>query len=77
MSSWEYVMVQCFGHNKPLGAAENILVTSSDGRFQQSKMRNDFMSIVSIYGDDGWELVQIEGDTVSGFYKNFYFKRPK
>ena len=58
---WEYLTLLITGHNKALYEAQNMLVTTSDGRWRATKMPNDPMAIVNQLGKEGWELVNYSG----------------
>lgn len=71
---WAYLFVTIHGHNKPLYEAQNMLVTTSDGRWQQTKLPADLPGFVNQLGQEGWELVRVDGNSHIG--GEFAFKRP-
>lgn len=84
MPAWEYLFLEVTGHNRPLRQAENMLVTSSDGRWADSKMPKDIIGIVNQLGAEGWEMINSSGGGDSNFIvtPSHYgfeavFKRPK
>jgi hypothetical protein len=85
MQRWEYLWLCIYGHNSDtLGGAKNIVVNTSDGRWQREKMPNDSMTVVEIVnqlGSEGWEMVSSSDwslhyyPTPRGFFAAV-FKRP-
>lgn len=62
--AWEYLFLWIVGHNKPLSEADNMLVTTSDGHWDQARMATSRASIVAVLnelGRQGWEMVNSSG----------------
>ena len=81
MQQWEYLFLEIVGHDDTLRAARNMLVTSSDGRWQEERMPMGPASIVNQLGAEGWEMIErgahmwMSSETGPGF--SAVFKRPK
>jgi hypothetical protein len=58
VTKWEYLFLIITGHNKSLYEADNMLVTTSDGRWRQEKMPKNVFGVVRQVGEEGWEMVQ-------------------
>jgi len=57
MTAWEYVFLDIEGHGPALDGAKNMVVTTSDGHWQRTKMPKDVRGIVNELGGEGWEMV--------------------
>jgi hypothetical protein len=77
MAAWEYLELIIEGHNGSLGAAHNMLVTTSDGRFQNAKMPTNVKGVMDQIGADGWELVVAQGGSRGLGGLGAWFKRPR
>jgi hypothetical protein len=86
VQKWEYLFPKIVGHNKMLHEAENMLVSTSDGRWNREKMPTNPVSMVTQLGDEGWEMVQYtpgeawardDRGTFSHSYFTAVLKRPK
>jgi hypothetical protein len=69
MNRWEYAVFYF-----SVGRGKKRFVTFSQGKPWEPIAENEFMTVLSRLGTDGWELVSsaIEGDQAEAWY----FKRP-
>lgn len=78
MAGREYLFLLIEGHNKPIGYADNVLVWTSDGRWNYTKMAKDVLGIVNQLGAESWEMVESShynpSNSASGYAA--VFKRP-
>jgi len=65
MATWEYLFLSIEGHNDTLRKAQNMLVSTSDGRWNDEKMPNDPAGLVNRLGIEGWEMVNSCGNISS------------
>lgn len=81
---WECLFLDIYGHNKQLHESQNMIVTTSDGRWNGERMPRNVMAIVNQLGADGWEMINSNGmqgvnsgavTPAHGFQA--VFKRPK
>jgi hypothetical protein len=57
---WEYLYLEIDPHNEDWSSAGNVLVSSSDGRWKQEKMRKDPARIFNQLGSEGWEMLNFD-----------------
>jgi hypothetical protein len=56
---WEYLALEVEPHRDTgLSSAKNMLVTTSDGRYQDTQMPTDVMKILQELGSEGWEMIK-------------------
>jgi hypothetical protein len=61
MTKWEYLFLEIDGHNTKLKLAQNMLVTTSDGRWEKARMPKDVIGIGNQLGSEGWEMIGSSG----------------
>lgn len=80
---WEYLYLSIFGETnwdgtgRPLANSKEMLVWTSDKRYQDKKMPVDTMGIINQLGDEGWEMVEYVGIAFQPHCVAAVFKRPK
>ena len=67
MTAWEYLFLNVEGHNGDLLTAKNMLVTTSNGRWQGVRMPTNVIDVVNQLGAGGGEMVNSAGPTGSGY----------
>jgi len=82
MITWEYLFLRVLGHNKGLSEANNMLVTTSDVRWNLEKMPKNVPGLLNGLGAEGWELIAStdgsgRGNVGPGELFEAIFKRPK
>jgi hypothetical protein len=45
MARWEYLLLEIDGHNRPLLGAQNMVVSTSDGRWHEERFPKDPMAV--------------------------------
>ena len=75
MTQWEYLFLRIWGHNKNLDEAQNMIVTTSDGRWQDQKLPTDVFGLVRQLGEEGWEMVNCGGGNVSSVEPRAFWPR--
>ena len=62
MTKWEYLILRIVGHNKELSDAQNMVVYTSDGRFDgRVRQPKDVHGLINSLGADGWEMMSSSG----------------
>jgi hypothetical protein len=61
MTAWEYLFLEIVGHNKGLMEAQNMVITTSDGRWRRAQMPTNVIGFVNQLGGEGWEMVNSSG----------------
>jgi hypothetical protein len=84
MTAWEYLFLEILGDKKGVDPAQNMRVTTSDGRWQNARIPTNVVGLVNQLGSEGWEMVNSSGTTVIGTVGSVplidfsaVFKRPK
>lgn len=78
MPKWEYVVLELEGHRSELRSANNMIVSSSDGRYSAEQMPKDVLRLLNEYGAEGWEYMpEASIPTLRGMSVTTYlFRRP-
>jgi hypothetical protein len=76
VQQWEYLWVDLRGDGDQGLSEQDMLVTTTDGRFQGTKMPTDPIRIINELGAEGWEMVGFLGSP-QGMGITAVFKRPK
>lgn len=58
MGQWEYLFLKITTNSGDLRQGRDMLVSTSDGRWQGASMPADPISVLNTLGSEGWEMVQ-------------------